>query len=93
MKQIRKTVFSESVQQSNAMIARMIPLSHQLHFEVDTADFMRFRRPLNALPKEPAAVQKGKDSRGKKSLLAKRTSSAAQASQESTMDDLQRTLR
>ena len=75
MKQIRKTAFNECVHQSNGMIARMIPLSQHLHFEVDTVDFMHYRRrPAKA------AAAKGKDSKSKK-LLGKRT--AAQASQDS----------
>lgn len=89
MKQIRKTAFNECVQQSNGMVGRMIPLSQQLHFEVNTEDFMVYRRPAKGKAKE-AAAPKGKESKGKK-MLGKRGAAAVQASQDST--DHQRAVR
>ena len=76
MKQTRTTAFNECVQQSNGMIARMIPLSQNLYFEVQTEDFMHFRRIAKASskPKE-TSIAKGKDSRSKK-LLGKRSAAA-----------------
>lgn len=74
MKQIRDAAFNDSVHQSNGLIARMIPLSQNLYFEVKTEDFMHYRRAAKAKPKE-AAVTKGKESRSKK-LLGKRNQPA-----------------
>lgn len=91
MKQIRKTAFNECVHQSNGMIARMIPLSQQLHFEVDTEDFMFYRRSAKVKAKETVAAR-GKESKSKK-LLGKRGSAAVQASQENGSSDLLKSVR
>lgn len=72
------------------MIARMIPLSQQLHFEVGTEDFMFYRRPIKTKSKESAP--KGTASKGKKSLLGKRNSTTAQASQDSTGAEQQKAI-
>ena len=92
MKQIRKSVFNERVQQNNGMVTRMIPLSQQLYFEVDTSDVMVYKRGMKPKTKE-AAASKGKDSKGKKSVLSKRTAGAMQASQESSYVDRMKAIK
>lgn len=84
MKQIRNAAFNDSVLQNNGLIARMIPLSQNLYFEVKTEDFMHYRRAAKAKPKEPTAA-KGKESRSKK-ILGKRNQPAL-SSQESASAD------
>ena len=90
MKQIRNSDFSDCVRQSNGMIARMVPLSQNLYFEVKTEDFMYYRRATKTKPKE-SSVAKGKESRSKK-LLGKRNQ-PAQSSQESPSTDQHKHLR
>lgn len=86
MKQIRKTVHNECVQRSNGMMARMVPLSQQLYFEVNTEDFMHYKRAGKS-ERAKEAAPKGKDSKSKRSLLTKRSSSVMQAAQECSFED------
>jgi hypothetical protein len=50
------------------MVARMIPLSQQIYFEVDTEDFMTYRRPVKTKSKEASGSKSQR-----KALLGKRS--------------------